>query len=91
MATVEVTREHSLGKDGAKALAQQMADKLASKLGAQCSWRDDELVFQRNGVDGSILVGEADVRVAVKLGMMLTPMAGMVKSEIEKALQRYLV
>lgn len=42
-------------------------------------------------MDGSILVGEDSVRVAVKLGMMLSPMAGMVKGEIEKALNRYLV
>ncbi|PRB83003.1 polyhydroxyalkanoic acid system family protein [Pseudomonas sp. MYb185] len=90
MATVEITREHSLGKDAAKERAQQMADKLASKLDAQCSWQDDELTFKRSGVDGSILVGEDSVRVAVKLGMMLTPMAGMVKGEIEKALNRYL-
>ncbi|MFA5679102.1 MAG: polyhydroxyalkanoic acid system family protein [Pseudomonas sp.] len=91
MATVEITREHSLGKEQAKERAQKMADKLASKLGAECNWQDDALTFQRSGVDGSILIGENDVRVAVKLGMMLTPMAGMVKGEIEKALDRYLV
>ncbi len=90
MATVEITREHTLGKDAAKERAQQMADKLAAKLDAKCSWQDDELTFKRSGVDGSILVGEDNVRVAVKLGMMLTPMAGMVKGEIEKALNKYL-
>lgn len=91
MATVEITREHSLGKKAALERAQVMADKLAAKLDAKCSWQDDELIFQRSGVDGSILVGEKDVRVAVKLGMLLTPMAGMVKGEIEKALNKYLV
>lgn len=91
MATVEITREHSLGKDLAKERAQLMADKLAAKLDAKCSWQGDELTFQRSGVDGSILIGEDDVRVAVKLGMLLTPMAGMVKGEIEKALNRYMV
>ena len=91
MATVEITREHTLGKDVAKERAQQMAEKLSAKLGAECTWQDDELTFQRSGVDGSIQVGDDQVRVAVKLGMMLTPMAGMVKGEIEKALNRYLV
>lgn len=91
MATVEVTREHTLGKDAAKERAQKMADKLAAKLGAECNWQGDELIFQRSGVDGTILVGEDSVNVTVKLGMMLTPMAGMVKGEIDKALNRYLV
>lgn len=91
MATVEVTREHTLGKDVAKERAQTMADKLAAKLGAECTWQGDELTFQRSGVDGSILVADDSVSVTVKLGMMLTPMAGMVKGEIDKALNRYLV
>ncbi|HCL42297.1 MAG TPA: polyhydroxyalkanoic acid system protein, partial [Pseudomonas sp.] len=39
---------------------------------------------------GCITVTDADVRVQVKLGMMLTPMAGMVKSEVQKALDKYL-
>lgn len=91
MATVEITREHSLGKDAAKERAQLMAGKLAAKLDAKCTWQDDELTFQRSGVDGTIRVGDDNVHVAVKLGMMLTPMAGMVKGEIEKALNKYLV
>lgn len=90
MATVEITREHSLGKQQAKERAQLLADKLAAKLDATCSWQDDELTFQRSGVDGSILIGEDSVRVAVQLGMLLTPMAGMVKGEIEKALNKYM-
>ena len=91
MATVEIIREHTLGKGVAKERAQQMAEKLSAKLGAECSWQDDELTFQRSGVDGTIQISEDNVHVAVKLGMMLSPMAGMVKAEIEKALNRYLV
>lgn len=91
MATVEIIREHTLGKEVAKERAQQLAEKLTSKLDVVCSWQEDELTFQRSGVDGSIQVGEANVHIAIKLGVMLLPMAGMVKSEIEKALNRYLV
>ncbi|HDZ56813.1 MAG TPA: polyhydroxyalkanoic acid system protein [Pseudomonas xinjiangensis] len=90
MATVDVTREHSLGKETAKERAQKMADKLAQKLDAKCEWQGDELTFKRSGADGSIQVSEDQVRVVVKLGLMLTPMAGMVKGEVEKALDKYL-
>lgn len=91
MATVEVTREHNLGKETARERAQKMADKLAQKLDAQCTWQGDDLSFKRSGVDGTISVRDDSVRVVVKLSMMLTPMAGMVKGEVEKALDRYLV
>lgn len=90
MATVDITREHSLGKDVARERAQLLADKLAQKLDAKCEWCGDELTFKRSGANGSILVSDDSVRVKVKLGLMLTPMAGMVKSEIEKALDKYL-
>ncbi|PKM29569.1 MAG: polyhydroxyalkanoic acid system protein [Gammaproteobacteria bacterium HGW-Gammaproteobacteria-11] len=90
MATVDITREHSLGKESAREKAQLLADKLAQKLDATCTWEGDDLKFKRSGADGCISVYEDKVRVTVKLGLMLTPMAGMVKGEIEKALQKYL-
>ena len=90
MATVDITRDHQLGKEVARERAQQLADKLAQKLDAKCVWQGDELTFKRSGADGSITVSDAQVRVQVKLGLMLTPMAGMVKGEVEKALDKYL-
>ena len=90
MATVEITREHNLGKEKARERAEKLAEKLAQKLGAECRWEGDELTFKRSGADGVIRVGDALVEVTVKLGLMLTPMAGMVKGEIEKALDKYL-
>lgn len=90
MATVEITREHNLGKEVARQRAEKLADKLASKLGAECSWEGDKLTFQRSGADGVIRVSDTLVEVTVKLGLMFTPMAGMVKGEVEKALDKYL-
>ncbi|TVP92654.1 MAG: polyhydroxyalkanoic acid system protein [Pseudomonadaceae bacterium] len=90
MSTVDVTRDHQLGKEVARERAQKLADKLAQKLDAKCAWQGDELTFKRSGADGSILVSDDQVRVTVKLGLMLKPMAGMVKGEIEKALDKYL-
>ncbi|SDT01918.1 putative polyhydroxyalkanoic acid system protein [Halopseudomonas xinjiangensis] len=90
MATVEITREHNLGKETARERAEKLADKLAQKLGAECSWEGDELTFKRSGADGVIRVSDQLVEVTVKLGLMFTPMAGMVKGEIEKALDKYL-
>ncbi len=90
MATVDVTRDHQLGKEVARERAQKLADKLAQKLDAKCSWEGDTLIFKRSGADGSIVVSDDQVRVKVKLGLMLTPMAGMVKGEVEKALDKYL-
>lgn len=90
MATVDITREHTLGKEVARERAQKLADKLAQKLGAKCTWQGDDLTFKRSGADGCISVSEHQVRVTVKLGLMLTPMAGMVKGEVDKALDKYL-
>lgn len=90
MATVEIIREHNLGKETARERAEKLADKLARKLDAKCSWEGDELTFKRSGADGVIRVSDELVEVTVKLGLMFTPMAGVVKGEIEKALDKYL-
>ncbi|MFZ2288284.1 MAG: polyhydroxyalkanoic acid system family protein [Halopseudomonas yangmingensis] len=90
MATVDITREHTLGKETARERAQKLADKLAQKLDAKCTWQGDELTFKRSGADGTIQVSDDNVRVQVKLGLMLTPMAGMIRGEVEKALEKYL-
>ena len=55
-------------------MAQQVADELSDKLSVSCSWQDDVLHFQRAGLDGQLAVTESEVRVSVRLGLLMLPM-----------------
>ncbi len=52
-------------------------------------WRGDTCEFSRSGVNGSIAVPRDTVHVQAQLGMMLSPLKGMVEQEIERKLDEH--
>ncbi|WP_374441680.1 polyhydroxyalkanoic acid system family protein [Pseudomonas panipatensis] len=90
MSRIHVERSHSLGREAARAKAQKLAEKLASEHGVSYAWQGDVLAFKRSGVDGRIEVSDDRVAVEVKLGMLLSAMGGLLKGEIERALDKAL-
>ncbi|PQZ92662.1 MULTISPECIES: polyhydroxyalkanoic acid system family protein [Pseudomonas] len=90
MARITVERAHSLGKEGARAKADKLADKLKAQYGLASSWSGDTLNLKRSGVKGAVVVGEDSLRIDVELGLLMSAMSGTVKAEIEKALDKAL-
>ncbi|WPN98710.1 polyhydroxyalkanoic acid system family protein [Pseudomonas sp. MUP55] len=90
MARITVEREHSLGKQGARAKAETLAQKLKDKYGVESSWSGDTLKLKRSGVKGTVLVDDDLLRIDVELGLLMSAMSGTLKSEIEKALDKAL-
>ncbi|WP_300635690.1 polyhydroxyalkanoic acid system family protein [Pseudomonas sp.] len=90
MARITVEREHSLGKEGARAKAETLAQKLKDKYGVESSWSGDTLNLKRSGVKGTVQVAEDALRIDVELGLLMSTMSGPLKSEIEKALDKAL-
>lgn len=86
MATINIKRNHSLSHDEVVATVQKLADELSDKLDANCEWKGDNLSFKRSGASGNVHVGEQDVEVNIKLGMLLTPLKG----KIEQTVTEYL-
>ena len=50
----------------------------------------DTLNLKRSGVKGAVHVSDDSIKVDVELGLMMSAMSGMIKSEIEKALDKAL-
>jgi putative polyhydroxyalkanoate system protein len=90
MARIKVERLHSLGLAGARAKAEQLAERLASEYEVRYRWVGDSLEFKRSGVDGVIAVSADWVRVELSLGLLLSAMSGRIKSEIEQTLDKSL-
>jgi putative polyhydroxyalkanoate system protein len=91
MARISVERTHALGIEAARVKAQQVVEKLAAQYGLQPTWSGDKVQLKRSGVDGLLEIGERTVKVDVKLGMLMSPMSGMIQSEIERSLDKALV
>ncbi|MCK9800433.1 polyhydroxyalkanoic acid system protein [Pseudomonas chlororaphis] len=90
MAHISVERAHGLGKEAARAKAEQLAQKLADQYGLEPKWAGDTLNLKRSGVKGAVQVGDDSIKVDVELGLLMSAMSGMIKSEIEKALDKAL-
>ncbi|MEH3022398.1 MAG: polyhydroxyalkanoic acid system family protein [Pseudomonas oryzihabitans] len=90
MSQITIERSHSLGLDGARQKADQLAEKLTRDYGVACTWEGDTLKFARSGVDGRIEVAESQVRVQATLGMMFSMLSGQIEKEIERKLDKAL-
>ncbi|WP_321862160.1 polyhydroxyalkanoic acid system family protein [Pseudomonas paraveronii] len=90
MARITVERAHSLGKEGARAKAEKLAQKLQDQYGLQPSWSGDTLNLKRSGVKGTVLVADDLLRIDVELGLLMSAMSDTIKTEIEKALDKAL-
>jgi putative polyhydroxyalkanoate system protein len=90
MARIKVERPHSLGLAGARAKAEQLAERLVSEYDVRYRWVGDSLEFKRSGADGVIAVSADWVRVELNLGLLLSAMSGRIKNEIEQTLDKSL-
>jgi putative polyhydroxyalkanoate system protein len=90
MARIIVERTHTLGRQGARAKAEQLAAGLERDYGVRCEWQGDVMKVRRSGADGRIEVEDDRVRVLLNLGLLLSAMGSSVQAQIERALDKAL-
>ncbi len=83
MSQITIERSHSLGLEGVRQKADQLAEKLTRDYGVACAWEGDT-------VDGRIEVAEDKVRVLATLGMMFSMLSGQIEKQIERKLDKAL-
>jgi len=91
MATIEISRAHTLGIEAAKQKAEQLARDMEQKLGITWSWEGERIRFKADsgkakGVKGLVAVASANVKVEIDLPFLLRPMKGMISSKVEDKL-----
>lgn len=90
MSTIVIEREHRLGRAAAREQAQYLAERLAQRYKVRYHWDADTLILQRRGAHGSVWVGETQVCVRLKLGLVLSPFKDSLQAEMEQALDQRL-
>jgi putative polyhydroxyalkanoate system protein len=86
MPTIDIQQPHQLPLAEARAKVDHVASRMREKFDMDSRWDGDTLRFSRSGVKGSIAVGTDAVTVHAELGMMLSPLKGMVEQEIRRKL-----
>ncbi len=91
MPKFDVDIPHSLPPADVKARLERASAKLERDYGASCSWDGERcLLVQRKGLDARVSVEEDKLHVHVELGLLMSPMAGAIKSGITKQLTELL-
>ena len=88
LATIDITRPHTLGPDGARRAAGQIADRLVAEYGVRAWWDGPALHVSGRGIDGRLDADAETVRVVARLGLLARPFAGPLRREIERELDR---
>ena len=89
MPSIEIRRPHQLSITEARAVVDKVASRMQEKFGMTGQWQGDTLGFSRPGVNGSIAVDSDAIQVRAQLGMMLTPLKGMIEEEIRRKLDEH--
>jgi putative polyhydroxyalkanoate system protein len=92
MATIDITRPHSLSLDEAKKKAEDLAKGMADRMGIAWKWDNDTIRFDApsgaaKGTKGEVSVTEKEVRVAIDLPFMLRMMKGTIESKVQEKLK----
>ena len=91
MATIELRKAHTLGKDAARQKAEDLADRMKDKIGIEWVWAGDNINFEAKsgtakGAKGRVEVSSSEIAVYVDLPFLLRPLKGMVESKIKERL-----
>lgn len=89
MPSIDIRRPHQLSASEAHAVIDQVASRMREKFDVQTQWQNDALTFQRPGVSGRIVIGSNEIHVTAQLGMLLSPLKGMIEQEIRRKLDEH--
>ena len=95
MASIDIKRSHSLGKDEARKKAEELAKSMEGELGIKWSWQGDSIKFDApsgaaKGVNGSVDVDASSVRVQIDLPFLLKAIKGTIQGKVEEKLKNAL-
>ncbi len=93
MATIDISKSHSLGKDGAKKKAEELAKDMEGQLGIKWNWEGDKIKFNApsgsaKGTSGQVSVDDKNVRVEIDLPFLLKAIKGTIEGKVNEKLNK---
>ena len=82
MAIITISRKHALSHKKAKDVAEKIARDLKKRFDLDYEWEGDEVVFERPGVSGRMLVAKDSIDLEAQLGFLLSALKPAIEKEI---------
>jgi len=90
MSEIKIDRQHKLGLAEAKKRVLNLEQKLKANYGVSLEWNGNVANVKGSGVSGTLAVEETKVAVNVKLGLLLRPLAGKIREQLESQVNKAL-
>jgi putative polyhydroxyalkanoate system protein len=90
MSDIRLSRAHALTLEEREQALSALVDYLMNSLNATVEQREGHVAFKGAGFVGHISLDPATVEGAVRLGIIMKPLKGVISKEIEKVLDQYL-
>lgn len=88
MATISIGKKHHLSHKKAKGVAEKIAKDLNKRFDLDYAWEGDHVEFERPGLSGRMHVGKEEIRLDVRLGLLLSMMKPALEKEIHAQLDK---
>ena len=94
MPELNIERTHTLGLDGARAVAERWREQAEQEWGMACECElgetTDRTRFTRSGVSGELVVSDTRFDLQLKLGFLLGAYSGKIEEKIQANLDALL-
>ena len=88
MSKIHLRREHDLAPNAARKKVERVAEVLATKFDASCTWKGDVLLVEHPSVNGKVTVGRNDVVVEARLGFLVSMFRDRIDAELVRILDK---
>ncbi len=87
MSTISLSQRHSKSESDVREMLEGLAEKLGERYEMKHRWLSDrELELKRSGIQGVLQLLDGEVKVDIRLGMMMKPFKSKIRDELSKAM-----
>ena len=90
MANIHLSKDHSKSTQEINTLVEKLEKALCQDLNLTATRKDNQILFKRSGVDGTLTMADQRVDIDIKLGMMNSLLAPKIESVLKAKLDEYL-
>ena len=90
MADISMKRDHDLCEEEVQAMIEQIASKVATRLGGSWHWQGDTAVCEARGARALVFYDERSISLDVTLPFVLKPPRRTLEAKIVASFERYL-
>jgi putative polyhydroxyalkanoate system protein len=91
MSSIEIYTPFTMPKDQLKDELDKLVLRLGEELQLECEWQSDDcLNFKRSGAKGQINIGDEELELTIRLGMLLELFRGTIEQKLHEFIDEHI-